>query len=181
MPGIPSPGSGTRSPPAAGAARPRTPAVSADTRPGHRPGRARSSRMPPGRTPPCHPGCRTASAWKTARRAACRACGRTCRAATCPSASSYTGYRRKAAWTTSRNPCPAAAGVPLPARPAPRSARPTLPAAPRPAHRDPRQPAAAGHCRPPAPLPAHAAIRPGQRGYRRRIGHKPQFIRAGDP
>ena len=131
---------------------------------GHRPGRARSSRTPPGRTPPCHPGCRTASAWKTARRAACRACGRTCRAATCPSASWYTGYRRKAAWTTLRNPCPAAAEVPLPARPAPRSARPALPAAPRPAHRDPRPPAAAGHCRPSAPLPAHAAIRPGQTG-----------------
>ena len=73
MPGIPSPGSGTRSPPAAGAARPRTPAVSAADAAGHRPGRARSSRTPPGRTPPCHPACRTASAWKTARRAACRA------------------------------------------------------------------------------------------------------------
>ena len=52
---------------------------------------------------------------------------RTCRAATGPAASSYTGCPMTAASTTSRSPYPDAAAVPRPARPAPRSARPARP------------------------------------------------------
>ena len=162
---------GTRSPPAAGAGTPRTPAVSAPCpAPARRSGHARSSRTRPARTTPCHRDGVTASASRTARRAACPAGARTCRAATGPAASSYTGCPRTAAWMTSRSPCPDAAAAPRPARPAPRSARPARPAARRPAHRGPRPPRAAGRSVPPAPRPAHAATPPHQRrahaGYR---------------
>ena len=109
------------------------------------------------------PGWVTASASRTARRAACPAGARTCRAATGPAASSHTGCPTTAAWTTWRSPCPAAAAVPRPARPAPRSAHPAPPAARRPAHRGPPPPHAAARSVPPAPRPAHAATPPHQR------------------
>ena len=132
-PGIASPEPGTPSPPAAGAARPRTPAVSASPRPRIAQAVSCSSRTPPARTPPCDPGGPTAPA-APPRRAACRACGRTCWAATGPSASLYTGCPTTAASMTSRSPSPGSAPGPRPSRPAPRSARPAPPAALRPAH-----------------------------------------------
>jgi len=82
---------------------PRTPAVSAPCpAPARRSGHARSSRTRPARTPPCHRDQVTASASRTARRAACPAGARTCRAATGPAGSSCPGCPMTAASTTSR-------------------------------------------------------------------------------
>ena len=129
-------------------------------------------RTPPDRTPPCHPGCRTASAWKTARRAACRASGRTCRATTCPSGFDRAGLSEEGGLDDVGDPCPAAAGVPLPARPAPRSARPRCQLR--------RGQLIAIRGRLPQPgiaasssLPAHAAIRPGQTGIQAAYRNRP--------
>src|SRR5712691_9515095 len=77
--------------------------------------------------------------------------------ATGPPASSCTGYQKMAASMRWKNPCPASAAIPPPARTAPRSARPAPPAAPQPAHHGPLPLPPSARPPPPAPPPAHAA------------------------